>query len=97
MFTIRTETNWDCGQTEEPGLSGTENPDFTRPQSQKCQVGHCYTFVIAFWCEFQCRIEKNWPVSGVGNTPFMGPLNGSAMRATDPCPDCSAYANYLMR
>ncbi len=39
MFTIRTETNWDCCQTEKPGLSGTENPDFTRPQSQKCQVG----------------------------------------------------------
>ncbi len=39
MFTIRTETNWDCCQTEKPGLSGTENPDFTPPQSQKCQVG----------------------------------------------------------
>ena len=43
MFTIRTETNWDSCQTEKPGLSGTENPDFTRQQSQKCQVGGtCY-------------------------------------------------------
>ncbi len=33
------QTNWDSCQTEKPGLSGTENPDFTRPQSQKCQVG----------------------------------------------------------
>ncbi len=39
MFTIRTETNWDSCQTEKPGLSGTENPDFTWPQSQKCQLG----------------------------------------------------------
>ncbi len=39
-----TETNWDSCQTEKPGLSGTENPDFTRPQSQKCQVGRSKLF-----------------------------------------------------
>ncbi len=44
MFTIKTEINWDFCQTEKPRPTATKNPDFTRPQSQKCQVGSAYNY-----------------------------------------------------
>ncbi len=33
-----------------------------------------------FWIECQCQMEKNCLVSGVGITPFMGPINFFACR-----------------
>ena len=69
---IKTQTNcitrhWGNGdscETENPRLSGTKNSDFTRPQSQKCQLGGMPNNLNNIYCQPRPEICEPSP-SGV--------------------------------